>query len=166
MLERSVILFLIAVAISSGAPSDTPVSSEEAKVAIARVLDDFHDAASKADGARYFAHLAPDAVFLGTDASERWTKDAFRAFAEPYFSKGKGWTYVPKDRHIDLAPGGAVAWFDEKLENAKYGECRGTGVLRHIDGAWRIAQYNLTIPIPNELSAKVVEMIRAQPGDK
>ena len=45
------------------------------------------------------------AVFIGTDASERWSVDQFRAFAEPYFSKGTGWTYVPRDRHIVVAGG-------------------------------------------------------------
>ena len=66
------------------------------------VLDDFHDAAAKADGERYFRHLAPNGVFLGTDASERWTKREFQAFAEPYFSQGKGWAYAPRDRHAPL----------------------------------------------------------------
>ena len=51
-------------------------------------------------------------------------------------------------------------WFDEVAVNAKYGECRGTGVLVHLDGAWRIAQYNLSIPIPNEIALEVVGMIR------
>ena len=37
---------------------------------VAAVLDDLHDAASKADGPRYFSLFAPDAVFFGTDAGE------------------------------------------------------------------------------------------------
>lgn len=48
------------------------------------------------------------------------------------------------------------------LDNDKYGECRGTGVLVKLGGAWRIVQYNLTIPIPNEIALDVVEMIRQQ----
>lgn len=129
------------------------------------VLDELHAAAAAADGPRYFAVFAPEAVFLGTAVEERWTLEQFRAFAEPYFAEGRGWTYVPRagGRHIDHAPGGAVAWFDELLDNDKYGVCRGTGVLRRIDGRWRIVQYNLTIPIPNEIALDVVQMIRAAP---
>ena len=42
------------------------------------------------DEERYFAHFADDAVFMGTDATERWDKAAFRAYAHPHFAKGKG----------------------------------------------------------------------------
>jgi ketosteroid isomerase-like protein len=143
-------------------PATSPRGSAESRVAA--VLDDFHDAAARADEARYFAHFAPEAVFLGTDGGERWDVAAFRAYAHPHFAQGKGWTYRATERHVALSPDGQVAWFDEVLENASYGPCRGSGVLRQIDGAWKIAQYNLTIPIPNELTKTVVEMIRSRPA--
>jgi len=142
-------------------PSRAPSPNTGAS-AVARVLDDFHAAAARADEARYFSHFAPEGVFLGTDGSERWDAAAFRAYAHPYFEKGKGWTYRATARHVQLAPGGDVAWFDEVLDNASYGPCRGTGVMRRINGDWKIAQYNLTIPIPNDLAKDVVAMIRAQ----
>ena len=128
--------------------------------AVEAVLDDFHQAASAADEERYFGHLAPDGVFLGTDASERWPKAAFREFVHPYFSRGQGWTYEPVERHVTLSADGSVAWFDEHLENSSYGTCRGTGSLQLHDGAWKIEQYNLTIPVPNELSKDLVARIR------
>jgi ketosteroid isomerase-like protein len=124
------------------------------------MLDDWHDAAANADEARYFAAMAPEFVFLGTDATERWELAAFREFAHPYFAKGKAWTFKPHDRHVIMSPDGNVAWFDEKLDSASYGECRGTGVVRKVGDAWKIAHYNLTIPIPNDLAKTVVEMIR------
>lgn len=145
--------------------------------AVWRVLDEFHDAASKADGVRYFACFAPGGVFIGTDASERWTLDEFRAYAEPYFSKGKGWTYVPRAgrRHVDFSADGSVAWFDEILDNAKYGECRGTGVMVRVPptgashaaggpGVWKVAQYSLSVPVPNDLMGDVVKLIREHAG--
>lgn len=126
------------------------------------VLDAFHAAAARADEAAYFELLAPNGVFLGTDAGERWQKEAFRAFAHPYFAQGKGWTFAPRDRHLDVSRRGEVIWFDELLDSASYGECRGSGVLeRQADGAWRIAQYHLTIPIPNDLAKEFVARIRA-----
>lgn len=128
--------------------------------AIEVVLDDFHLAASEADGERYFGHMSADAVFLGTDATERWTRDEFRAYAGPYFDAGRGWTYTPRERHVFVGPDRRTAWFDERLWNDKYGECRGTGALLEVAGEWKIAHYNLTLPVPNEIAAEVVERIR------
>lgn len=129
--------------------------------AVDRALSAFHTAAADADGELYFSLLADGAVYIGTDASERWTADEFKAFAEPYFSQGRGWTYTATERHIAIAPGGSVAWFDEMLWNETYGVCRGTGVLvEGEDGVWRIAQYHLTFPIPNELSRELTARIK------
>lgn len=127
---------------------------------INNMLDAWHDAAAKADEARYFGAMTPEFVFLGTDPGERWDAASFRAFSHPYFAKGKAWTFVPHDRHVILAPGGDVAWFDEKLDSASYGECRGSGVVRRVNGRWKIAHYNLTIPIPNDLTKSIVSIIR------
>lgn len=142
--------------------TNTALSGPDAIVA---VLTDFHDAASKADGPRYFNHMTTDAVFIGTDASERWSKPEFHAYAKPYFDKGKGWTYtaVAGRRFVTIAPDGNTAWFDEALMNEKYGECRGSGVLLREGGEWRIAQYNLTVPIPNDLMEDVAKQIKAMP---
>jgi ketosteroid isomerase-like protein len=136
------------------------VPATSATPSINAALDDWHDAAAKADEARYFGAMTPEFVFLGTDASERWEVPAFRSFAHPYFAKGKAWTFVPHDRFVILSPRGDVAWFDEKLDSASYGECRGSGVLRLVNGTWKIAHYNLTIPVPNDLADAVVKMIR------
>lgn len=136
---------------------------------VARILDDFHDAAADADGARYFAHFDDEAVFLGTDDTERWTVEQFRAYAEPYFSRGQGWRYDVVERHISFSEDGRTAWFDEKLDNAKWGRCRGSGVLVRAASDWKIAQYNLTAPIPNDLFAEVTALIKewesAQPTE-
>ena len=130
---------------------------------VAAALDAFHRAAAAADEERYLGAFAPEGVFLGTAPGERWTVGEFRAFVHPYFSRGRGWTYEPREggRHIGIGPDGAFAWFDEVLDNAKYGECRGSGVLRRIDGTWKIVQYELVIPIPNEIAPDVVTLIRA-----
>lgn len=134
--------------------------ASEARQAVEAVLADFHRAAAEADGTRYFAHFAPGAVFLGTDAGERWSVTEFKAYAEPFFSAGQGWTYVATERHVGLSAEATVAWFDERLHNEKYGEVRGSGVLRRGDDRWRIVQYNLAFPVPNDLAEELVERIR------
>ncbi|MHC5066818.1 MAG: nuclear transport factor 2 family protein [Planctomycetota bacterium] len=126
----------------------------------ARVLDDFHDAACKADEARYFGHFSKEALFFGTAPEERWTLAQFQAYAESAFQRDSAWIYVPQERHLEVSPGGQVAWFDEVLVNAKYGVCRGTGVLRLVDQVWKVSQYNLSVPVPNELLPGVAEEIR------
>ena len=68
---------------------------------------------------------------------------------------------MPQSRNVDVSPDGAVAWFDEVLGHARYGVCRGTGVLRANEGGWKVAQYNLTVPVPNELMGGVVQRIAA-----
>lgn len=129
--------------------------------AIARTLDDFHDAAANGDEARYFAVLPDDAVFLGTDASERWTGAEFRAFALPYFQRPEAWTYVPVQRHVVLAQDGEHATFDELLDNDGYGLCRGSGAMVRRDGRWVLQLYDLSIPMPNDLAAAFAQRIRA-----
>lgn len=150
----------LATAAWSLAGPQAPPLPQSPEAEVAQALDAFHAAAARADETAYFDLIAPQGVFLGTDAGERWEKEAFRAFARPHFSQGKGWTFVPRDRHVALAAGGTIAWFDELLDSASYGECRGTGVLERADGRWRILQYHLTIPVPNDLAEEVVARIR------
>jgi hypothetical protein len=138
-------------------PPETP---EESKARVSAALDALHSAAARADGV-YFSLFAPEAVFYGTDASERWTLEEFRAYAEPIFARGQGWTYVSTERHVFLDADGDTAWFDERLENKKYGEVRGSGVLVLREGAWLVAQYNLAFPVPNTLATDLVERIRS-----
>ncbi len=134
------------------------------------VLDMLHAAAARADEQAYFGLFALEAVFIGTDAGERWTKEEFRAYAKPYFDQGKGWTYVPREgsRHVTVLPDGdeRVAFFEELLDNEKYGTCRGTGVVRKVRGRWLVSQYHLTFPIPNEMAERVTGEIKAWEGGK
>jgi SnoaL-like domain len=144
------ILALTACAGRSVQPSPPPFDRTEAERQVGRELDDFHDAAAHADEARYFAHFAPEAVFLGTDATERWDLAAFCAYAHARFAAGHGWVYHPQRRSISFSTDGKVAWFDEGLLGEKAGPTRGSGVLVAAGGRWLIAQYNLAFTIPNE----------------
>lgn len=119
-----------------------------AQVDVAAALDDFHDAAAKADEARYFGHFAPDGVFVGTDQTERWDVAAFRAYAHPHFAKGKAWSFRGLRRRIAVR--GDTAWFEEDLETQNLGPARGSGVLVYSGGRWLIEQYVLSITVPND----------------
>lgn len=138
-----------------------PITPEQQP--IWETLDAFHQAASDADGPTYFSLMTPDAHYRGTDVTEFWTLEEFRGFVEPYFSQGRGWTYLPRERRVTIAPSpcACVAWFDETLDSESYGTSRGTGVLVQTTEGWRIAYYALTFPIPNELARDMTARIRA-----
>ena len=124
--------------------------SQDDKIKINKILDNLHYYASIADGDKYFKLFDTNGVFLGTDATERWTVNEFKDYALKRFESGTGWTYYPINRNIYLNNKN-TAWFDEELSNEKYGVFRGTGVLIKTDEGWKISQYNLLLPIPNEL---------------
>jgi hypothetical protein len=130
-----------------------------AEQAVASALDDFHDAAARADEDRYFAHFAPGGVFLGTDATERWEAPAFRAYAHPHFARGKAWSFRAARRAVTVR--GDLAWFDEDLETQNLGPARGSGVLSLRDGKWLIEQYVLSITVPNARFRAVRDLLAA-----
>jgi hypothetical protein len=148
MLRVATSLAVIVVACAPSARSLADTSGDERS--IAAMLDDWHDAAAKADERRYFDHFAPHGVFLGTDATERWDVPAFRAYAHPRFASGRAWSFRAVERHVHVSDAN-FAWFDERLATERLGPARGSGaVVRGSDGVWRIEQYNLTLTIPNE----------------
>ena len=148
---------LIAAFASQAAPASTPEAE------IGAVLDQLNVASTAADTETYFGLYTPDARFIGTDRNERWTIDAFRAYATPVFATGRGWTYVPSDRVVTIADIDCrcVAWFDEQLANPSYGAARGSGVMRLTPDGWKIEQYVLSFPVPNDKAAAVIAVIKA-----
>ena len=137
------------------------MTQADTEVTLASTLDSFHQAAAQADIESYLAAMTDDVVFLGTDGSERWQGQAFRDFARTRFNAGRGWTYSPVARNITIAADGQTAWFDETLHNDSLGQCRGSGVMVQSGGGWKIAQYNLSVPVPNAMVHEVVADIAA-----
>lgn len=153
-------------ALDPEAPTTLEVDPEVERAAINTVIDDWHKAAAEADQERYLGHFTKDAVFLGTDATERWPvysddegAPGFSAYVELHFPRG-GWDYQPHDREVQLAADGYLAWFDEQLTNERAGELRGTGLLRREEGQWRIAHYSMTFTVPNGVSSGVILAIK------
>lgn len=118
------------------------------------LLNQLHESAVSADWATYFTLYHPDAIFIGTDATERWNMTQFKAFATPT----KGWRYDLQSRH--LLQIGDVVVFDEQLFSPAYGVSRGTGALINTENGWKIAQYHLSFPIPNAQAKRITTMIK------
>ena len=117
------------------------------------LLDGLHQDAHEGNFQSYFDRYTSDAIFLGTDKTERWSIEEFKAYAKPAFADGNGWTYSVVERNWEGV--GDTRWFDEILFNEKLGHCRGTGVVQLIEGEWKILHYALTMLVPNEIATEV-----------
>ncbi len=131
------------------------------KAEITRILDYWHNAASRADMPAYFGMIDEEGIYIGTDATENWTKQAFYDWSKPYFDKGKAWSFHAEERKIYLLEDLKMAWFDEKLSSAS-GPLRGSGVLINRNGQWKILHYVLSLPVPNERFKEVIELINEE----
>lgn len=134
------------------------------KKEIGNILDSWHRAAGIADFDAYFNLMTSDAVFIGTDASENWQIEEFKAYAKPHFDKGKAWNFKAVERQIYVNDEGDFAWFDELLDT-QMKLCRGSGVLRKESGDWKIAHYVLSLVIPNENVSEVI-LIKQEKDDR
>lgn len=141
--------------------ADCSTGDRDDRYCIETVLDQLHAAAAQSDIDNYFCLFTEDAVFIGTDITERWTLPEFKEWAVPVFQNGAGWAYYKISRHIHLSPEASTAWFDEILENKLLGSCRGSGVLSKTGNQWKVAMYHLTVPVPNEIVSDVVQLIQA-----
>lgn len=124
---------------------------------IATTLDGWHAAAAAADFNSFFGMMSEDAAFIGTDATENWNLKEFKAYSKPHFDKGKAWTFKSVQRSIFLSSDGDMAWFDELLDT-QMKLCRGSGVLVKTNGTWKIAHYVLSIAVPNEHVAALIDL--------
>ena len=147
-MKKIILMVLFALLAVIVALAQTPDAS--AKAEIDALLTAWHQAAATADAKAYFGSMAPGAVFLGTDVTERWTKEEFEAWAAPAFRKASAWVFRAVRRSISVSADGNTAWFDEDLDSESYWPCRGSGALERIAGAWKIRLYNLALTIPND----------------
>lgn len=136
---------------------NTVTAQEPVKIEINKTLDAWHKAASETNFKNYFDLLTDDAIFVGTDPTENWTKTAFKAYAKPYFDKGKAWSFICLERHIYLNDDKTIAWFDELL-NTRMKICRGSGILFLNNGIWKIKHYILSLTIPNDTVDAIVKI--------
>ncbi len=135
----------------------TALFAQTPKEQITKTLDNWHLAASQVRFEDYMNSMTNDAVYIGTDATENWTKTEFMAFAKPYFDKGKAWSFTALERHIYLSKDQKMAWFDE-LINTQMKICRGSGILVKIGNEWKIQHYVLSMTIPNDNSSEAIKL--------
>jgi len=130
---------------------------DQQKIQITSVIDNWHNAAAEANFDAYFSAMANESIFIGTDASENWSKKEFQDFAKPYFDKGKAWNFKAIQRNIYFSDNRQTVWFDELL-STQMKICRGSGVIVIENGEWKIKHYVLSMTIPNENVDEVVKI--------
>jgi len=137
------------------------ISAQNEKDIIDDLLNKWHQAAANADQQSYFDFIADDGIYIGTDATENWTKDEFFEWSKSYFENGKAWSFFAKERNIYLSDKNTIAWFDEQLEYPG-GILRGSGVLAKEKSGWNLKHYVLSLPVPNEKFKEVIKVIKEE----
>jgi SnoaL-like domain len=140
-------LFVIVILLTGYRNNQVNINDDRKQ--IASMLDSLNLAAARADYAGYFNYYTGDAIFIGTDPTERWDKQQFMVWAKKYFDRGKAWNFKSIARHIYISENKNIAWFDELL-NTQMKICRGSGVVVKKGGVWKIQQYVLSITMPND----------------
>ena len=152
-MKKAVLLFCILLLGSKSFSQNT----DSDKKKINTTLDSWHKAAANAEFDNYFSYMTTNGVFIGTDATENWQLDAFKAFSKPYFDKGKAWDFKCLQRNIYFDKTQNTAWFDELLDT-QMKICRGSGVLIKQGNTWKIAHYVLSMTVPNDNLDEVIKI--------
>jgi hypothetical protein len=123
-------------------------------------VDAWHDDAANARLA-YFDKMAPDGVYIGTDRSELWKRDEFKAWAKKYFDRKSAWSFKASRRNVYASQDGSLIWFDELLDTPNMGQCMASGVIRKTKNGFEIVHYQLSMAVPNEVNGQVKKLIDA-----
>ena len=136
---------------------DTTISEKQTTININKMLNQWHNDVAVYDYDAYFNKMTDNAFFVGTDATEVWSKQEFQSFSKPFFDKKQTWNFKPHKRNIYFNKSGKTAWFDETLDTWM-GVCRGSGVVSKKDKDWKIEHYVLSVVIPNDDIEAVVSI--------
>jgi hypothetical protein len=121
-------------------------------------VDEWHDDAANARTA-YFDKIARDGVYIGTDKTELWHKDDFKAWASKYFERKSAWTFKAIRRNVYTSADKHIIWFDELLDT-QMGICQASGVIHRTATGFEIEHYQLSIAVPNDVTTPVTKIIK------
>ena len=162
-MKKTLIILFSLVFMTACSTYKRDVTSKKEPTQLNQLLDDWHKDVATFKYDAYFEIMATNAVFVGTDATEVWSKEEFMVFSKPFFDKKQTWDFKPLDRNIYFGKDNKTAWFDETLDTWM-GICRGSGVLINIDGKWKIAHYVLSLTVPNKDMNAVIGLIKERDG--
>ena len=159
----TVILALVTAAGCANSQPDAarpaPLTEAEFTARINAFVDEWHQDAAHARPA-FFDKIASDGVYIGTDKTERWPREAFREWAKPAFARPTAWAFTPLHRNVRFSPDRSFIWFDEQVRSSM-GILQATGVMRPAAATFEIVHYQLSIAVPNEVIPQVTGTIKA-----
>ena len=135
------------------------LAQEKTKIEINNFIDQWHLDASNADMEAYFEKIDDEGIYIGTDATEVWTKQEFYEWQKPRTKDGVAWDFKATERNIYLGEKSKYVWFDELLSYSG-GTLRGSGVLIQREEGWKIMHYVLSLPVPNEKFSAVLKAMK------
>ena len=135
------------------------LSAQSPTESINQFMDNWHKAAATANVDLFFGSMTKDGIYLGTDKTEKWTRDEMAKWANEYFQKESAWSFTATERDIYFSEDGNTAWLNEKLDTWM-GVCKGTAVLVLKPEGWKIALYDLSVTIDNNKIDQFLELIK------
>ncbi|WUR12740.1 nuclear transport factor 2 family protein [[Empedobacter] haloabium] len=155
----AVALLLSVPACAAEPPAATTATAPDAAFVrqVNAFVDGWHDDAAHTRPA-YFDKIAPQGVYIGTDKSEIWTRDQFKAWARPFWERKKAWSFTAQKRNVYYSPDRRYVWFDEQL-STQMGTCQASGVLRNTGDGFLVEHYQLSMAVPNALNAGFAKAI-------
>jgi ketosteroid isomerase-like protein len=126
------------------------------------LMDNWHQAAAEADEEVFFNSMSEDAIYLGTDAGEKWKRDELKEWSSAFFERESAWTFTPVSREFYFSKNGNTVWFDELLKTWM-GTCRGSGVLQKQRDGWKIKHYHLSVTVSNDLIQQFITLVKEDP---
>lgn len=121
-------------------------------------VDEWHDDAANARIA-YFDKIAADGVYIGTDRTELWRRDEFKAWSKKYFDAKAAWSFKATRRNVHASGDQSLIWFDELLDTKNMGHAMASGVIRKTATGFEIVHYQLSLAVPNEVIGPVTAII-------
>ncbi len=138
--------------------SAAPSGQADTRAKVNAFIDEWHDDAANARLA-YFDKMAKDGVYIGTDKTELWNRDEFKAWAKRFFERKSAWAFKATKRNVYMSEDQKFIWFDELLDT-QMGVCQASGVIRKTGKGFEIQHYQLSIAVPNEVADNVTKAIK------
>lgn len=146
------------LALASFAAAQNAEADQAFRQQVNTFIDQWHNDAARADPI-YFDKMAANGIYIGTDKSEIWKRDEFKAWAKPFFDRKKAWAFTATMRNVYFSADKNYIWFDEQLAT-QMGICQASGVIHNTGKGFEIEHYQLSLAVPNPLMDQFTKAIR------
>ena len=122
-------------------------------------LSSVEPVAAIGDSVGFFSRMTEDALYLGTDETERWTRTTMGKDLGKFFNGKKAWHFIAYNRIYTALDDKNTILFDESLKTWM-GPCKSTGMLRKVKGKWLISYYNLNVAVSNAVVKDYLKLLK------